>query len=86
MGTLSAKRNISQETFYKWRSKYGGMEVNEARRMRAMDEENSRLKRVVVYEAVQIQILKEANAKSGEPFGQATGGEGGGGNGRRHDR
>ena len=63
VGAVCAKHNISQGTFYKWRSKYGGMDVSETRRLRAMEEENSRLKRVVADQAVQIQILKEVNAK-----------------------
>jgi hypothetical protein len=41
----------------------GGMEVEEARRLRALEDENSRFKRVVADQAVQIQILKEVNAK-----------------------
>lgn len=60
---VCARHNISEPTFYKWRSKYGGMEVNEARRLRALEEENSRLKRVVADQAVTIQILKEVNSK-----------------------
>jgi putative transposase len=63
VGTVCAKHNISQGTFYKWRSKYGGMEVSEARRLRSMEEENSRLKRAVADLTVQVQILKEVNAK-----------------------
>jgi putative transposase len=39
---VCAKHNISDATFYKWRAKYGGMEVNEARRLRALEDENSR--------------------------------------------
>jgi putative transposase len=46
-----------------WKSKYAGMEVEEARRLRALEDENARLKRVVADQAVQIQILKEVNAK-----------------------
>jgi putative transposase len=60
---VCAKHNISDATFYKWRSKYGGMDVNEARRLRALEEENGRLKRLVADQAVQIQILKEVNSK-----------------------
>jgi len=60
---LCAKHNISNATFYAWRKKYGGMDVNEARRMRAMEEENARLKRLVADQAIQIQILKEVNSK-----------------------
>jgi putative transposase len=61
--TVCAQHNVSDATFYKWRAKYGGMEVNEARRLRALEEENGRLKRLVADQAVQIQILKEVNSK-----------------------
>ena len=60
---VCAKHNLSEATFYKWRAKYGGMEVSEARRLRAMEEENSRLKRAAADLTVQVQILKEVNAK-----------------------
>ncbi len=60
---LCARHNISLATFYAWRKKYGGMDVSEARRLRAMEEENSRLKRLVADQALQIQILKEVNSK-----------------------
>jgi putative transposase len=60
---VCAKHNLSEATFYKWRSKYGGMDVSEARRLRAMEEENGRLKRAVADLTVQVQILKEVNSK-----------------------
>lgn len=60
---VCAKHNLSEATFYKWRSKYGGMDVNEARRLRALEEENNRLKRAVADLTVQVQILKEVNSK-----------------------
>jgi putative transposase len=60
---VCARHNISEATFYKWRSKYGGMDVNEARRLRALEDETSRIKRIVADQAVQIQILKEVNSK-----------------------
>ena len=63
MKSVCAKHNVSEPTYYAWKKKYGGMEVKEARRLRALDEENARLKRVVADQAVQIQILKEVNAK-----------------------
>jgi putative transposase len=61
--TVCARHNISEASFYHWKNKYGGMEVEEARRLRVVEEENVRLKRVVADQAVQIQILKEVNAK-----------------------
>jgi putative transposase len=60
---VCAKHNLSEASFYKWRSKYGGMDVNEARRLRVLEEENSRLKRAVADLTVQVQILKEVNSK-----------------------
>jgi putative transposase len=60
---VCAKHNVSEATFYGWKKKYGGMDVTEARRLRALEEENGRLKRLVADQAVQIQILKEVNSK-----------------------
>ena len=60
---LCRRLGISTETLYNWKRKYGGMEVDEARRLRGLEEENGRLKRLVADQAVQIQILKEVNAK-----------------------
>ena len=60
---VCAKHNISEPTYYAWKKKFGGMDVTEARRLRALEEECSRLKRVVADQAVQIQILKEVNSK-----------------------
>ena len=60
---VCAKHNISDATFYKWRAKYGGMDVNEARRLRALEDENGRLKRAVADLTVQVQSLKEVNSK-----------------------
>lgn len=60
---VCARHNISEAAFYRWRQKYGGMDVDEARRLRALEEENGRLKRLVADLSVQNQILKEVNAK-----------------------
>ena len=61
--TTCAKHNIGVQTYHGWKRKFGGMEVNEARRLRALEEENGRVKRVVADLTVQVQILKEVNAK-----------------------
>lgn len=60
---VAAKHNVSEATFYAWKRKYGGMDVEEARRLRALEEENGCLKRIVADLSVQNQILKEVNAK-----------------------
>jgi len=61
---LLRKHNISQGTFYRWKAKFGGMDVSEARRLKALEEENSRLKRLVADQALDIQILKDINSKN----------------------
>lgn len=60
---VCAAHNISAATYHAWKRKYGGMEVNEARRLRALEEENGRLKRIIADLSVQNHILKEVNAK-----------------------
>lgn len=51
---------ISEQTYYRWRQRYGGMSPNLAKQMKALEKENTRLKRVVADQALDIQILKEA--------------------------
>ena len=46
-GELCRRHGISQNTFYRWKAKYGGLEVSEARRLRQLEQENRRLKRLV---------------------------------------
>jgi putative transposase len=60
---VCAKYNISEATYYAWKKKYGEMEVSDVRKMRGMNEEIARLKRIVADQAVQIDILKEVNSK-----------------------
>lgn len=60
---VSRRHNVSTTSFYKWRQKYGGMEVDEARRLKALEAENARLKRLVADQAVKIQILEEVSSK-----------------------
>jgi putative transposase len=60
---VCARHNICAATYYGWKAKFGGMDVNEARRLRALEDENRRLKNLVADQAVQISILKEVNSK-----------------------
>ena len=73
---VCAAHNISSATYHAWKRKFGGMEISEAKRLRALEEENSRLKRLVADQAVQIRILKRSTQKSGEPVCETTGREG----------
>ena len=63
LGDVCREHNISEQTYYRWKRKYSGMEPNEARRMKDLEEENQRLKRLVADQALDIQILKEVNSK-----------------------
>lgn len=60
---LVRKHGICEGTYYRWKSKYGGMDVSEARRLKALEEENRQLKRLVADQALDIQMLKDINAK-----------------------
>ena len=51
---------ISEQTYYRWRQKYGGMAPELAKQLKALERENARLKRLVADQALDIQILKEA--------------------------
>ena len=51
---------ISEQTYYRWRQKYGGMAPDVAKQLKALEKENARLKRLVADQALDIQILKEA--------------------------
>jgi len=57
------KHNISEQTFYRWKSKYGGMEVSEVKRLKALERENEELKKIVAEQALDIRMLKDVNQK-----------------------
>ena len=56
---LSRRHGITEQTFYRWRNKYGGMDVSEARRLQQLEDENQRLKRIVADQALNLQVLKD---------------------------
>ena len=62
---LCRRHGISDATFYNWRSKYGGLEVSELRRLRQLEDENRRLKSIVADQALDIRALKDVLAKNG---------------------
>jgi putative transposase len=53
------KHNITEQTFYRWRNKYGGMDVSDARKLKALEAENAKLKRLVAEQLLTIETLKE---------------------------
>ena len=61
---LCRKYGISDATFYKWRSKYGGLEVSEAKRLRSLEAENAKLKRLLAEAMLDVSTLKEMVGKN----------------------
>ena len=53
------KLGISEQTFYRWRLKYGALKEDEAHRLKALEQENARLKRIVAEQALDISMLKD---------------------------
>jgi putative transposase len=60
---LCRKHGVSKESYYRWKAKFGGMEVSEARRLRALEEENRRLKHLVADLTLDKQALQAVVAK-----------------------
>ena len=57
------KYNVSEQNFYRWRQKYGGMETSEVRRLKDLERENAELKKMVAEQALDIRMLKDINSK-----------------------
>lgn len=60
---LCRKHGMANATFYAWRRKYGGMDIAEAKRLKQLEDENRRLKKLVADQALDIDMLKAVNAK-----------------------
>mgnify|MGYP003338810398 FL=1 len=52
---------VTEQTYYRWRNQYGGMKADDAKRLRELEKENARLKRIVADQALDIDMLKEVN-------------------------
>ena len=61
---VARELGISEATFHRWRNRYGGMNPSETKRLKELEKENARLKKLVADQALDIQILKEANRKN----------------------
>jgi transposase-like protein len=66
MTVVEAVRQIgvTDQTYYRWRKKYGGMNTSEAKRLRELEKENERLKRLVADLSLQNHVLKDVNSKN----------------------
>lgn len=60
---LCRKHGISEATFYNWKAKYGGMEVSEAKRLKALEEENTKLKKLLAEQMLDTAALRELLSK-----------------------
>lgn len=60
---LCRKHGISEATFYNWKARYGGMEVSEAKRLKALEEENAKLKKLLAEQMLDVAALRELLAK-----------------------
>ncbi len=60
---LCRKHGISSATFYKWKAKYGGLEVSDARRLKALEDENAKLKKLLAEAMLDNAMLKDITAK-----------------------
>jgi len=52
---------VTEQTYYRWRNQYGGMKADDAKRLKELEKENARLKRLVADQALDIDMLKEVN-------------------------
>jgi len=57
---VAKKLGITEQTYYRWRKEYGGLKINQAKRLKQLERENARLKRVVADQAIDLDILREA--------------------------
>ncbi len=57
---VSKKLGINEQTYYRWRKEYGGLRMDQAHRLKELERENSRLKKIVAEQALDISIMKEA--------------------------
>ena len=61
---LCRKHGVSDATFYKWRAKFGGMEVSDAKKLKALEAENAKLKKLLAEQMMDVSTLKEMLGKN----------------------
>jgi putative transposase len=67
------KHGVSGATFYKWKARYGGLEVSDARRLKALEDENAKLKKLLAEAMLDNAMLKDINSKNGDARREARG-------------
>jgi putative transposase len=63
IGEVCRRHGVTETTFHRWRRKYGGLQIPEARRLKALEEENRQLKRLVADQALNLQVVKDLLGK-----------------------
>ena len=61
--TLCRKHGVAEATFYRWRARYGGLEPSDAVRLKVLERENARLKKLLAERDLEIAVMQELNAK-----------------------
>ena len=70
---ICREHNISEQTFYRWKKKYGAMELADAIRLTGLEKENADLKKMLAESMLENRVLKEVNSKNGEPCTEKNG-------------
>ena len=60
---ICRKHNCSEQSFYRWKSKFGGMQVSEVKRLKELEVENTELKKIVAEQTLDIRMLKDVNSR-----------------------
>ncbi len=63
VGDVCRKHNCSEQSFYRWKAKFGGMQVSDAKRLRDLERENTQLKKIVAEQTLDIRMLKDVNSR-----------------------
>ena len=71
---LTRRHGVSEQSFYRWKAKYGGLEVSEARRLKTLEAENGKLKKLLAEAHLDNAALKDVLSRNGEAGRQADGG------------
>lgn len=73
IGSICKEHNLSEQTFYRWRSKYGGMELADVKRLKELEAENGRLKRLLADKVLEVDAMESVIRKNG--WGDPSGGK-----------
>jgi putative transposase len=66
MADVCRRHGINEATFHKWKAKFGGLEVAQAKRLRKLEEENAKLRKLLAEAMLDIAVLKDISAKNGD--------------------